>query len=107
MLNYRRLVVVAGGIFLTLLLWLSLEAIRELAGFEHNFWWLLADIAFLSIGVSTTIIIETAVTEKIKRRDKQWEKEKEVEDLTGGITIECDNGETVLMTKDGISGLNL
>lgn len=102
MLTWRRLVVVTSGLFWTLLLWLLFfETTRLQLGFEHNFWWLMADITLLSVGALCTIAAEMKAVENIKRQ----EREEEIEETSGGITVKCDNGKTILITKDGMQDL--
>jgi len=96
MFDFRRLVVVVGGLLLTLLAWATVATARELLGLGT--WFVLADISVWIVGVCWIVGFE------LKAYDvkMQYLRELEVEEATGDVAMTDDEGVTFVMTKDGI-----
>ena len=95
-MDCRRLTVVVGGLFLTLLLWAAVATARELLGLGLVF--VLADISAWIFGICTIISIEL----KAHGNKLSFQRELDAEKATGGLTTKGEDGKTILLTKDGI-----
>ena len=95
-MDCRRLVVVVGGLLITLLLWAAVATARELLGLGTMF--VLADISVWIFGICMIIVIEL----KAHGNKRSFQRELDAEKATDGFATKGEDGKTILLTKDGI-----